>query len=51
MVLYNWRIVAAFFFVIWAFFMIVGLPTDKAFGFGPASFGRMAEILGVPTLL
>ena len=40
-----------FFLFIWASFMMMALPTDKAFGFGPTSFGRMSETLAVPTLL
>ena len=30
---------------------MMALPTDKAFGFRPTSFGRMSETLAVPALL
>ena len=39
------------FFFIWASFMTVRLPTGKAIGLGPTSFGGMAKILAVPALL
>ena len=33
------------------FCIMVALPTDKTFAFGPTKFGRMAEIWAVPVLL
>ena len=31
--------------------MMMDLPTDETFSFGPACFGRMTETLAVPGLL
>ena len=38
-------------FFIRASFMVMGLSTDKALGFGPTGFGRMSETLAVIALL
>ena len=46
--------IAAFwllFLYIWASFMVMALPTDETFSFGPTWFGRMTETLAVPALL
>ena len=50
MVLYNWHILAVFLFI-WESFMMVALPTDKTFDFGPTSSGGMSETLAVLALL